>query len=141
VTGASGTVEKFLAQDEMRYKRLDDDHFRILFEGKNMDTIAIYIFCSRDFVRFSTPLTLPIEKGCVEAYERLLKWCLEMNFAKFSLDPYGTPLLQIEWPWASMNRDEFRTAIASLLHFADKYYPELMEVIARESLPGSSAVA
>ena len=90
--------------------------------------------------RFDVPVTLildpalalivwvhfapPIADAFRKSYRRLLRWNDEFPFAKFSLAEDERPILTVELPTATVDRDDLGIAIARSLAIADRLLEE-----------------
>ena len=121
MSSAMSRIKQLLQEAGRKFSELDEEYVLMLFQGKNVDTIAVYIHSSNSFVTFYTPLMIPPDTDLPTFYDNLLQLSLRIYFAKFSIDPEGTPLLQIQWPSTDINPDELSTALESLVTYADQY--------------------
>ena len=145
MTASVAKIEQFLQEANYKYRQLNENYLLLLFQGQNVDTLPVYIRCSETFVVLYTPLMAPPHTNRRQLYERLLELSFSIYFAKCSLDPAGTPLLQIQWPTADLDREEFFLALNGLVTYADRHYRELQEIGRSrpdkpESLPDVPAV-
>jgi hypothetical protein len=79
---------------------------------------------------------LPIDESSAHRLmDRLLQLNDEMVFAKYSVDEDGDVILSVEYPLAHLDKSDLRDALDVLTYYANKHWPELMQLGAPTTAP------
>jgi hypothetical protein len=81
----------------------------------------------------------PINDAFRKSYRRLLRWNDELPFVKFSLGEDDRPLLIVELPAASLDRDALGLALARELAVADRCHADTVEWLKSGGWPTATA--
>ena len=119
------TIESYFEQYGWTYERLDDEHFLTGFSSDVIDTFAIYITLTPNWVYFAIApfVDAPKDPRCeLKLYGHLLRLCQQINMAKFSVDLDGDVILTVELPRENLDYSEFSDALGALAYYADQNY-------------------
>ena len=119
------TIESYFEQYGWTYERLDDEHFLTGFSSDVIDTFAIYITLTPNWVYFAIApfVEAPKDPECERRlYGHLLRLCQQINMAKFSVDSEGDVILTVELPRENLDYSEFSDALGALSYYADQTY-------------------
>jgi len=119
------TIESYFEEYGWAYELLDDSHFLTGFNSEVIDTFAIYITLTPNWVYFSIApfVEAPSDPRCeLKLYSHLLQLCQQINMAKFSVDADGDVILTVELPRENLDYSEFSDALGALSYYADQNY-------------------
>ncbi len=92
----------------------------LLLDGRRRFDVPVTVICDPDLaVIVWLHLAPPIGDSFRSSYRRLLRWNDEFPFVKFALAPDERPILAVELPIGTVDRDALGVAIARALAIAD----------------------
>lgn len=126
------TLPRMLKDGGWACDRIADDTWRSHFRGRNssfpffvrIDPAGYLLFAIVPFLKSPED-----QKKSSALYDRLLKLNQSLIMAKFSIDDDLDVVLSVEYPTTTLDKSELDDALDSLSYYADRYYPELRELI------------
>lgn len=125
-------VEELLIESGRPAVRITSDTWRSRLRGKEVNLPFYVRLDPAGFVIFAV---VPVVKSPEDAdkasalYARLLDLNQSLLMAKFSIDDDLDVVLSVEYPTESLDPSEFRDAVDALVHYADRYYGELVALV------------